>query len=69
MVLGAENHTIPILQKNFVDINKKLNLENIDAFFKGLLSMNAFEVHMKESPKCNKLPLEPSLSKLIDDSE
>ena len=79
MILGVENHTIPILQKNFVDINKTLNLEHIDAFFKGLLSMNANEVHKKESPKYLpesgiqgekiKLSLELSLLKQLDGSE
>ena len=39
MVLAVENHTIPILKKNYVDINKKLNLEQVDEFFSGLLNM------------------------------
>ena len=40
MILAVENHTIPILKKNYVDINKKLNLEQVDEFFSGLLTMN-----------------------------
>ena len=40
MVTEAVNHTILIQQKNYVDINKQLNLSQVDKFFTDLLHMN-----------------------------
>jgi inositol hexakisphosphate/diphosphoinositol-pentakisphosphate kinase len=34
---GIEEHTIPILLDNYIDINKQLTLDDIDEFFKVLL--------------------------------
>ena len=39
MILNVQDHTISIQQKNFVDINRKLNMNNMDSFFKGLLNL------------------------------
>lgn len=32
-----ENHTIPIQEEKFIDINKKLTFQDVDKFFKDLL--------------------------------
>ena len=40
MVIEAENHTILINEKNYIDINKQLNLAQVDEFFTDLLHMH-----------------------------
>ena len=35
---NIENHTIPILQEKYIDINRKLTFSDVDKFFKDLLS-------------------------------
>lgn len=55
-----EEHTIPISQEKYIDINKQLTLRDVDEFFKNLLLIknaedgeNLFsfsESHLRESP-------------------
>ena len=40
---NIENHTIPISQEKFIDINKKLTFQDVDKFFKDLLLFKNLE--------------------------
>ena len=53
IVQNATNHTVPILHENFVDINKRLTVEQVETFFEHLLSMQETTMTppMKESSK------------------
>ena len=33
MICNVTNHTVPILHENFLDINKRLTIEQLETFF------------------------------------
>lgn len=39
MIQDVSHHTVPILHENFVDINKRLTIEQLETFFQHLLTM------------------------------
>ena len=51
IIAEVQNHTVPILHENFVDINKKLTFAQLETFFKHLLTMQESTLN---SPEHNK---------------